>query len=88
MKQRQPQRSKRKNMARRVPITIPAIAPPLKPLLVVVDCMPAAVAPEVPVGDGVSNATVVVADPVEVTVWVVALVGRMNAVPVAVAEKR
>ena len=55
-------------MARRVPITIPAIAPPLKPLLVVVDCMPAAVAPEVPVGDGVSNATVVVADPVEVTV--------------------
>ena len=50
LKQRQPHRRRRKKMPRRTPMTIPAIAPPLKPLLLVVDCMPAAV--EVEEADG------------------------------------
>lgn len=64
-------------------MTIPAICPPLRPLLDVVDCMPAALPPEEVVGDGVPNGTVVVADPVEVTVAVVAVVGRKYGDPAA-----
>lgn len=63
-------------------MTIPAIAPPLRPLLAVVEVMPAALfAPEAE-AEGVWNGTVVVAEPVDVTVVAALLVGRMNAVAV------
>lgn len=57
-------------------MTMPAICPPLRPLLDVVDCAPAALPPEEAVGDGVPYGTVVVTEPVEVTVAVEAVVGR------------
>lgn len=63
------------------PITIPAIAPPLSPLLDVVETPAALPAPEAD-ADGVMNGTVVVAEPVDVTVVAALLVGRMNAVAV------
>ena len=56
-------------------MTIPAIAPPLRPLLVTVT--PAAALPSVPIG--VWKGIVVVAVPVEVTVTTVLLVGRIPA---------
>jgi len=52
-------------MPKMTPMTIPAMAPPLKPVLVMVDA--------------VRNATVAVDEPVEVTVTTVARVGRTNA---------
>lgn len=63
-------------------MTMPAIAPPLRPLFVVVEATLAAVplaAAAVPVGDGVLNGTVVVAEPVEVTVVATLLVGLSGA---------
>lgn len=66
-------------------MTIPAIAPGLRPLFVVVEVMPAALVAPVPEAEGVMKATVVVADPVDVTVIWALLVGRMNAVAVDVA---
>lgn len=53
-------------------MTIPAIAPPLRPLLLVVDMPAAAVVAAAPVWKG----TVVVAEPVDVTVVIALLVGR------------
>jgi len=76
------QRSRRNKIANRTPMTIPAIAPPLRPLFVVVEATPAAVplaAAAVPVGDGVMNATVVVAEPIEVAVVATLLVGLSGA---------
>lgn len=67
------------------PMTIPAMAPPLNPLLLVVACMPAVAPPTV--GLAVPKGIVVVADPVDVTVWTVLLVGRTNEFPVAVTEE-
>ena len=64
------------------PMTMPAIAPPLRPLLATVVDTPAMAAVLAAVLTGVSNGTVVVAEPTEVTVTIVALVGRMNAVTV------
>ncbi len=65
------------------PMTMPAIAPGLRPLLVVVAVMPAVAPPTVGLADW--KGTVVVAEPVEVTVWTVLLVGRTKAVPDAAA---
>lgn len=70
----------RRRSPRITPMTIPAIAPPLRPLLVTVADMPATAA----VLTGVWKGTVVVAEPTEVTVTTVALVGRINAVTVGV----
>ena len=64
-------------------MTIPAICPPLRPLLSVVAVMPAVAPPCVALG--VMNGTVAVADPVAVTVSMVLLVGRTKAVPEAAA---
>ena len=64
------------------PITMPAIAPGLRPLLLVVE---AVAAPAEADAEGVWKGTVVVADPVEVTVVATLLVGRRGAVFVAVA---
>ncbi len=62
-------------------MTIPAIAPPLRPLLLTDGAAAAAVAAA---DVGVWKGTVVVADPVVVIVVATLLVGRMNAVFVAV----
>ena len=67
---------------------MPAMAPPLSPL--VVEDTPAAPPAAVVEGaaeDGVENGTVVVADPVDVTVVAALLVGRKGAVFVAVGVK-
>lgn len=70
-------------MAAITPMTIPAIAPPLRPLLVVVDVIPAALAAvDAAVAD--MKPTVVVIDPVDVVVVMTLLVGRMKAVAVFV----
>ena len=55
-------------MPRSTPMTIPAICPPVKPLLDVVDAMPVVPAPEEAVGTADEKATVVVAGPVDVVV--------------------
>jgi len=60
-------------------MTIPAIAPPESPLFCAVAVTPVRAEPSVPIG--VWKGTVVVAVPVNMTVAVVALVGRMNAEP-------
>ena len=65
------------------PMTMPAMAPPLRPLLDV-EAIPAVALVEV----GVLKGTVVVGEPVEVTVWTVLLVGRMNAEAVLVTEEK
>lgn len=62
------------------PITIPAIAPPLNPLLE--DVTAAALPAPEAVAEGVMKGTVVVAEPVVVTVVAALLVGRMKAVAV------
>ena len=67
-------------MARMTPITMPAIAPPLRPLLDVVLVTPGS---EVPLDEavaGVMYGTVVVAEPVSVVVVTPLLVGLMAAV--------
>ena len=71
-------------MAARTPMTIPAIAPPLRPLLLTDGAAAAAVAAADPADVGVWKGTVVVAEPVVVIVVATLLVGRMNAVFVAV----
>lgn len=82
MKQQKAHSSKSMMMPAMTPITIPAIAPPLRPLLLVVELIPAALlAPEAE-AEGVWKGTVVVAEPVEVTVVSALLVGRINAVAV------
>ena len=70
-------------MPRSTPMTIPAICPPLRPLLDVVDAAPAVDVPEDAVGTAVWKGTVVVAEPVDVIVSVVPLVGRIYADPAA-----
>ena len=76
----QAQKRKSRKMAARTPMTIPAIAPPESPLFCAVAVTPVTAEPSVPMG--VWKGTVVVAVPVNMTVAVVALVGRMNAEPV------
>lgn len=78
---------KRKNKPASTPMTIPAIAPAERPLLVVVAVIPGSADPdaEAPPAVGVTNGTVVVAEPVDVTVTAALLVGRTNALAVAVA---
>lgn len=68
-------------------MTIPAMAPPLSPLFVVVDT-PAAplAAAAMLVNDGVIKGTVVVAEPVEVTVVATLLVGLNGAALVVGVE--
>ena len=68
-------------IAAMTPMTIPAIAPPLRPLLLEVAAIPAAA---VGAADADSKGTVVVIEPVAVVVVVTELVGRMNAVAVFV----
>lgn len=65
-------------------MTIPAMAPGLRPLLDVVEVIPAAALAFEADADGVMKGTVVVAEPVDVTVVSALLVGRMNAVAVDV----
>lgn len=73
-----------RTMAASTPITIPAIAPALRPLLDVVEA-PAAPAAAVAEAEGVWKGTVVVAEPVDVTVVAALLVGLKGAVFVAAA---
>ena len=63
---------------------MPAMAPPLRPLFVVVVVIPAALLAPVAEAEaeGVWKGTVVVTEPVDVTVVAALLVGRMNAVAV------
>ena len=58
-------------------MTMPAMAPPERPVPVCVAVMPVRELPSVPTG--VWKGTVAVKVPVSMTVCVVALVGRMNA---------
>ena len=67
------------------PITMPAIAPGVRPLLLVVEAMPTVPAPADAVAEADWKGTVVVAEPVEVTVVAALLVGRKGAVLVAAA---
>ena len=66
-------------------MTIPAMAPPLKPLLEVVAVMPAALLALEAEADAVIKGTVVVMEPVVVTVVATLVVGRIKAVLVAAA---
>lgn len=66
-------------------MTIPAMAPALRPLLAVVAVMPAALLALVAEADAVIKGTVVVREPVDVTVVATLVVGRMKAVLVAAA---
>ena len=66
-------------------MTIPAMAPPLRPLLAVVEAVPAALLAPVADADAVMKGTVVVIEPVDVTVVATLVVGRMKAVLVAAA---
>ncbi len=66
-------------------MTIPAIAPALRPLLAVVEVMPAALLALEAEADAVMKGTVVVIEPVDVTVVATLVVGRMKLVAVAVA---
>ena len=81
LKQKQAQRRRRKNIARSTPMTIPAIAPPLRPLLLTAGAAAVLVAAAFV---GVPKGTVVVSDPVVVTVVAALLVGRKYGVLVAV----
>lgn len=60
-------------------MTMPAMAPPDRPLLLLVGVIPAAPA-EAEAALGVWKGTVVVAEPVDVTVVAALLVGRRGAV--------
>lgn len=64
MKQKKVQMRRRRMMPAMTPMTIPAIAPPLRPLFVVEAATPAVELVEV----GVLKGTVVVGEPVEVIV--------------------
>ena len=66
-------------------MTIPAMAPPLKPLLEVAAAMPAALLALEAEADAVMKGTVVVMEPVVVTVVATLVVGRIKAVLVAAA---
>ena len=66
-------------------MTIPAMAPPLKPLLEVAAVMPAALLALEAEADAVIKGTVVVMEPVVVTVVATLVVGRIKAVLVAAA---
>ena len=66
-------------------MTIPAMAPPLRPLLDVVEVTPAALVAVEVEADAVMKGTVVVMEPVDVTVVATLVVGRMKAVLVATA---
>lgn len=66
-------------------MTIPAMAPALRPLLAVVGVMPAALLALEAEADAVMNGTVVVMEPVDVTVVATLVVGRIKAVLVAAA---
>ena len=66
-------------------MTIPAMAPALRPLLAVVTAVPAALLVLEADADAVMNGTVVVMEPVDVTVVATLVVGRMKAVLVAAA---
>ena len=66
-------------------MTIPAMAPALRPLLDAVAVIPAALLAFEAEADAVIKGTVVVMDPVDVTVVATLVVGRMNAVLVAAA---
>lgn len=66
-------------------MTIPAMAPALRPLLDVVAVMPAALLALEAGADAVMKGTVVVMEPVDVTVVATLVVGRIKAVLVAVA---
>lgn len=66
-------------------MTIPAMAPALRPLLAVVEAIPAALPVLEAEADAVMKGTVVVIEPVDVTVVATLVVGRMKAVLVAVA---
>ena len=68
LKQKKAQRKKRNNKPARTPMTIPAMAPPLRPLLAVVEAVPAALLALVADADAVMKGTVVVIEPVDVTV--------------------
>ena len=68
-------------------MTIPAMAPPLKPLLEVAAVMPAALLALEAEADAVMKGTVVVMEPVVVTVVATLVVGRMKAVLVAAAAE-
>ena len=63
-------------------MTIPAMAPPLRPLLAVVEAVLLALVAD---ADAVMKGTVVVIEPVDVTVVATLVVGRMKAVLVAAA---
>lgn len=67
LKQKNAHSNKRRSSPARTPMTIPAIAPGLRPLFVV-EVIPAALVAPVPEAEGVMKATVVVAEPVDVTV--------------------
>ena len=66
-------------------MTMPAMAPALRPLLAVVAVIPAALLALEADADAVMNGIVVVIEPVDVTVVATLVVGRMNAVLVAAA---
>ena len=66
-------------------MTIPAMAPALRPLLAVVAVVPAALLALEAGADAVMKGTVVVIEPVDVTVVATLVVGRMKAVLVAAA---
>lgn len=82
LKQRQAHRTNRKMTPAIVPMTIPAIAPPLRPLFPALALV--SVAPPVPTG--AIKGSVVVAAPVWVTVASPLLVGRRGGLAVAEAE--
>ena len=65
-------------------MTMPAMAPPLRPLLAVVAVMPAALLALELAADAVMKGTVVVIEPVDVTVVATLVVGRIKLVAVAV----
>ena len=66
-------------------MTIPAMAPALRPLLAVAPVVPAALLALEADADAVWKGTVVVNEPVDVTVVATLVVGRMGAVLVAAA---
>lgn len=80
------QMMKRKNKPASTPMTIPAMAPAERPLLLVVAVIAGSEDPEAeaPPAVGVTKGTVVVAEPVDVTVTAALLVGLTNALAVTV----
>lgn len=81
LKHRQAHSKNRRIRPAMTPMTIPAMAPPLRPCLVVVT-VPVRIAPPVPTA--VWYGTVVVIDPVEVTVMTVPLVPLTGTIAVCV----